>query len=123
MNPEVIEHRIEELESVKSGIVNQIHVLKTEMEQLNGAIKEMWEWHEAASNSGEYGRITFDGEKKVLKLPVFDDDEEMYDALEGKFKAIDGEDEDEALDARAERARRDGQIAIDRMDENAEGIQ
>lgn len=116
MNRESIELRIDELNVQKKTLVKKALDLKKRIEHIDGAIDEMWKWHESWEEKGEYGYRTLEDGVRVMKVPKFKTQEEMQQALEGKEAAIGGVDKKFTMRARESRARADGQQAVDVLD-------
>jgi hypothetical protein len=114
----IIEERIEELEHYKKKVVEQIADLKREKDRIAGGIEEMWKWHAAQKSEGEFGTVTFDGKKKIHKLPTLGSAKAIQDALERREGgvAIEGEGPEEARARRVKKARSDSQLAVDVLD-------
>ena len=116
MDPDIIEFRIQELEHEIARTQDKIDRLEERKREIHGAKKEMWRWHDTMKDTQEYGRITFDGEKKVLKLPTLGSPAAIKDAVENRALAIDGEDEELVIKIRTDKARLRSKKAIERMD-------
>jgi len=116
MNKESIELRIDELNVQRKVLIRKALDLKKRIERVDGAIEEMWNWHKAWKEVGEYGHRALEGDVRVMKVPRFRTQAEMQNALEGKEAAIGGVDKKFTLQARESRARFDAQLAVDVLD-------
>ena len=116
MDSDVIEYRIEELEHERNRLQTEIDKLEERRKEIRGAITEMWKWHDTVKDAQGYGRTTFDGKSKVLKLPTLGSPELIKDAIEDRETAIDGEDKRLAGEIRLDRARHETKKLIRMMD-------
>jgi len=116
MDPDILEKRIQELEHEILRTQDKIDRLEERKREIQGAIKEMWRWHETVKEPQEYGRITFDGEKRVLKLPTLGSPAAIKEEIENRDRAIDGEDEELVTKIRTDKARQRSKRAIEVMD-------
>ncbi len=116
MDPDTLEKRIQELEHEIIRTQDKIDRLEERKREIRGAIAEMWRWHETVKEPQEYGRITFDGKKKVLKLPTLGSPAAIKEEIENRDRAIDGEDEELVKKIRTDKARQRSKRAIEVMD-------
>jgi len=119
MNRESIELRIDELVLRKNVLIQKKQDLEKQIERVNGRIEEMWDWHASWTDKGDYGHRTLEDGVRVMKVPKFKTQDEMQRALEGKGMGIGETSEEEVLDAREARARKDGQIHVDLLNNNS----
>ena len=113
MNRESIELRIDELNIKKKVLVEKAIGLRKQINETDGAIKEMWGWLNSWKEKGEFGYRTLEDGVKVMQLPKFQTQDEIQRALSGKPQAIGGASEKETVRAREGRARFDAQQAVD----------
>lgn len=113
---DIIEFRIQELEYVRARLQAEMDALEERRTELKGAIAEMWQWHDTAKDSQGYGKTTFDGKSKVLKLPTAGSPTAIKDEIENRALAIDGEDEELVKKIRATKGRERSKRAIEIMD-------
>jgi len=121
MDPDIIEFRIQELEHEIKRTQDKIDRLEERKREIKGAIAEMWRWHDTVKEPQEYGRITFDGKKKILKLPTLGSPAAIKEEIENRELAIDGEDEELVRKIRTDKARQRSKRAIEVMDGNSPG--
>ena len=104
MNQHAIEGRIQTLQEQIDNLVQQRIALEKAISRAEGRLEEMWDWHRAH-------------EKGHVQMPVFGDSDKMEEAIESRGKVVvPGIGFDEAKEARANMASRDGQAAIEEMD-------
>ena len=116
MEVEVIQVRIEELEHEVLRAQDEIDKLEKRKIEIKGAVREMWRWLDTLKDAQGYGKITFDGKTKVMKLPTLGSPEAIKHAIENRGTAIDGEDEELAFEVRMDRARHNSKWLIEKMD-------
>ncbi len=113
---DIIEFRIQELEYVRARLQAEIDALEERRKETKGAIAEMWKWHDTLKDSQGYGKTTFDGKAKVLKLPTLGSPAAVKAEIENRALAIDGEDEELVKKIRAKKGRERSKRAIEIMD-------
>ena len=116
MDSDTIEFRIEELEHERKRLQKEKDDLERRRVEIRGAISELWKWLDTVKDAQGYGRTSFDGKAKVMKLPTLGSPELIKDAIENRGTAIDGEDEQLASDVRMDRAQHDSKRLIKLMD-------
>jgi len=116
---DVIEFRIQELEYERARLQAKIDALEVRRTEIKGAIAEMWKWHDTVKGAQGYGKTTFDGESKVLKLPTLGSPAAVKAEIENRALAIDGEDEELVKKIRATKARGRSQRVLEIMDGNS----
>jgi len=119
MNRESIELRIDELVLRKNVLLQKKQDLEKRILKVEGRIEERWDELEAWKDKGEYGHRTIEDGVRVMKVPKFKTHDEMQRALEGKGMGIGETSEGEVLEAREARARKDGQIHVDLLNNNS----
>lgn len=119
MNKESIATRIDELNVRRRVTERKIRDLKEKLLRIEGRIEEMWDWHDAHRDTGEYGYQGLEGGVRVMKVPKFKTQEEMVRALSGEPAAIDKAGEAATIQAREARARLDGQKLVDNLSGNS----
>src|SRR3990167_1814178 len=108
--------RINRLETEDKDLEAQQKQLSDKRERLQGRLEEMWEWLHAHKDKGDYGEHMRIGDHKpTIKLPTFGDRSKLEEAIEQRGKSVAGYSEGEARAARIERARTDGQTAVDEI--------
>ena len=112
MDSDIIEFRIQELEHEIKRIEKEMDKLEQRRVEVQGAVKEMWKWHETVKDSSGYGQTTFDGKSRVLKLPELGSKENIKDAIENRGTAQGGEDTKLVEDVRLDRAQYESQKLI-----------
>ena len=104
MNQHAIEGRIQTLQEQIDNLVQQRVALEKAISRAEGRLEEMWDWHRSQ-------------DKGHIQMPVFGDSDKMEAAIENRGKeVVPGIDYQEAKEARANMASRDGQSAVDEMD-------
>ena len=116
MDSDTIEFRIQELEHEIKRARDEKDKLDKRITEIRGAIAEMWRWHDTVKDAHGYGRTTFDGKVRVLKLPELGSPELIKDAIENRGTAIDGEDEELAAKVRMDRAQHESKRLLKLMD-------
>ena len=116
MDSDIIEFRIQELEHEIKRIEKEMDKLEQRRVEVQGAVKEMWKWHETVKDSSGYGQTTFDGKSRILKVPELGSKENIKDAIENRGTAQGGEDTKLVEDVRLDRAQYESQKLIRLMD-------
>ncbi len=117
MDLDVIEKRIQILERYKDQLDEKIAATKHERTEIEGAIKEMWRFHEKNLEVHEFGGISYDGQNKIYKLPKFGSPEAVEKGISERLDAQVAGDEEIARAARVDRAKHDAQKAVDKIDD------
>lgn len=117
MDLDVIEKRIQVLEAYKDKLDEKLAVLNRERVEIEGAIKEVWRFHEKNLEVHEFGGISYDGRNKIYKLPKFGSPEAVEEGIKTRLDAQADGDAEFAHQVRVARGKYDAQRAVDRIDE------